>query len=297
LPAIASGETTIAHNRIVCLVGALAALVAQTALAQQVQGTWQLVEVLVPSVADSNPRGIPTVKEHYTADGRLYFIAPTEVMSDTTQWVTCRIEGAKRTVRAANGRTAVATLSFPDPETLIVTQRGGDQWRYTRLKGDDAPNRRLEPLSVEVLKTSDADNTSAFRYDDRDYSSQPLKKRVIGVWEVIAYRNVPIQDAPPYGFLNDVWIFDTSSVSIVVRMRGSEQKGLKLTYSLKDGKFEMQSQDSPVRVTFDAWGHMVLDFGNHTIVLKLITKNAAQKATLPPVKVALMSLQGEKADE
>lgn len=278
------------RNRILGLVvGAGIALVSQAVPAQEVQGTWQLVEVTIPNLMDTNPRGIPAVKEYYRADGRLFFIAPTAVMNDQTQSYPYRIDGAQRTMIAPNGRHYVATLSFPAPGTLVVTQSSGDQWRYTRLGGEDAANQKVEPHSVEVLKIPGARDTPDVQYDDRDHSALPLKKRIVGVWEAIAYRNVDRNSAPPYGFFNDVWTFDVASASIAVRALDGGVKPVKAGYSIKNDKLMLQNNATPVAVSFDEWGHLVLEFDTHTVVLKLLQK----QSNLPPLKITLLSLRGE----
>ena len=267
--------------------------------ADDIQGTWQLVEVVISSLADSNPRGIPAVKEHYSADGRLYFIAPTAVMGSKTQWASYQIEGNRRTVRIANGPPYVATIAFPGPDELLVTQQAGDRWRYRRLKGNEAPNRRIEPLSVEVLQTRAGDQQATIEYDTRDYSALPSDKRLIGIWEVIARGNVLRQETPPYGFLNDVWIFDGSTVSTIIRAKSNTQPSSKRTYAVRDDTIEVESGDSraSIHISFDLWGHLILDFkGRNTVTLKLINKAASDNPGLPPLKIVLLHLQGEARD-
>jgi hypothetical protein len=265
-----------------------------------IQGTWQLLEVVVSSLADSNPRGIPAVKEHYSADGRLYFIAPTAVMDSKTQWASYQIEGSRRTVRIGNGPPYVATIAFSGPDELIVTQRAGDRWRYRRLKGNEAPNQRIEPLSVEVLKTKGGDQQAATEYDTRDYSALPPDKRLVGVWEVIARGNVLRQEAPPYGFLNDVWVFDGSMVSTTIRAKSNAQPLAKRTYAVRGDTVDIESGSSKgasIHMSFNSWGHLVLDFkGRNTVTLKLISKAASDNPPLPPIKIVLLHLQGETRD-
>ena len=268
--------------------------------ADDIQGTWQLIEVVIPSLVESNPRGIPAVKEHYSADGRLYFIAPTAAMDSKTQWASYQIEGNRRTVRIGNGPPYVATIAFPGPDELIVTQRAGDRWRYRRLKGNKAPNQRIEPLSVEVLKSKDGDQLAATEYDTRDYSALPPDKRLVGVWEVIARGNVLRQEAPPYGFLNDVWVFDGSMVSTIIRANSNAQPPAKRTYAVSGDTIHIESGASKaasIHMSFNSWGHLILDFkGRNRVTLKLISKAASDNPALPPLKIVLLHLQGEARD-
>ena len=85
----------------------------------------------------------------------------------------------------------------------------------------------------------------------------------------------------------------------VLRADGNDQDARTLGYSWnKDKKLEMQGLPSPVGVSFDSWGHLVMDFGDHVRVLKLISTNTTeQQPAAPPVKIALVYLQGDTADQ
>jgi hypothetical protein len=269
----------------------LATDLASAAPADGIQGTWRLTEALIPTLADSNPNGIPAVKEHYSADGRLYFIGPDAVMDAKTQWANYRIEGNKRIARVGAGPEYVATIEFPTPDTLVVIQARGDRWRYVRIKSDNAVNLPIEPLSVEVLKPKDGGANPPIEYDTRDYSALPLDQRLVGTWEVVEHRGVAQAAAPPYGYLNDVWVFDGSKRGILARAKASMDAPSASSYSVKQGAIEIEGNDRPVPVSFNSWGHVTLDFSGHMIRLKLISKDASGKLPLPPVKITLLRLK------
>jgi hypothetical protein len=270
----------------------LATTVTSAAPTDAIQGTWRLTEALIPTLADSNPSGIPAVKEHYSADGRLYFIGPDAVMDAKTQWANYRIEGNKRIARVGAGPEYVATIAFPTPDTLVVIQARGDRWHYVRIKGNNAPNLPIEPLSVEVLKSKDAETNPPTEYDTRDYSTLPLEQRLIGNWEVVEHRGVAQATAPPYGFLNDVWVFDGSKRVILARAKAPAVAPAASSYTTKKDAIEIEGNDRPIQVSFNSWGHVTLDFSGHMIRLKLISKDFSGKLSLPPVKIALLRLKG-----
>lgn len=266
---------------------------------EQLHGTWQLVEVEVPRMELSNPRGISTLKEHYTPEGRLYFIPPSQALNEGTPWATVKIEGTKRTIRIGDRGPYVATISFPDRDSLAVEQPSGDIWHYRRLKGDDAPSRKIEPLSVERTGMRGADKALPVQYDGSDYSTLPLERRIIGAWEIIKYCNVSRTEAPPYGFFNDVWTFDGGNVAMSMRVTPGKADRHKLPYQLREHVLEFDvNAGSPQRmgVSFNSWGHMVLEVEGRTIFLKLIDKKPTGQRALPPLKIVLLKLQGEECD-
>ncbi|MGH8446985.1 MAG: hypothetical protein ACREVL_17075, partial [Solimonas sp.] len=214
----------------------LCAVPAMPAFAGGVVGTWQLVEVVVPSLQDSNPRGIPAVKEMYTADGRLYFIGPTDRLDEKTASADYRIDGATRTVWFGSGPRMAATLSFPDDNTLLVTQSGGDQWRYQRMTDADAANRRIEPQSVEIVKLDPPVAIPPVQYDNSDTTAQPLAQRLQGTWEVIEHRDVRRDDAPSYGFFNDIWTIDGKRIATLLRSAPNGTPPALMPYQLFEGR-------------------------------------------------------------
>jgi len=233
------------------------------------------------------------VKQHYTVDGKLYFIRPTGIEDAKTPCATYRIEGTRRTIRLSGQEQAyVAVLSMPTPDTLVVTQLGGDIWRYRRILGDNATSKRIEPLSVERLPSLEGEHSGPIEYDTRDYSALPQSKRIIGSWEVIAHKGVASDEAPPYGYFNDVWMFDGNT--LVVNERGSPQnhRSPPSPYELKDGVLRMGKGTTGASVSYNEWGHLVLGMGSHVVILKRMSTSPAP-TRLPPLRIALLSLLGE----
>lgn len=261
-----------------------------------VLGVWELVGISPVSLADSSPRGHTNVKEYYASDGTLSFIPPDESLSSQSLVVNYVIQGNRRTITTKEGRKYTATISFPRADELLVTQEGGDKWLYRRLSGEDSFNQELEPKSLQVLKIGDSTSNGPVipDYDHSDYSSLVLNERIIGVWEIVQYRNVPRQAVPPYGFLNDVWTIDKETVSVLVRADPQNRQPAPVSYSLRgnDLVFKTTDKDAVFNISFDKWGRLVLDTGDGAMVLKLVSKRIDAPPQVPP-RITLIQIRGE----
>lgn len=262
-------------------------------LASELPGTtWQLVKAVPASLDISIPSGIPPMKEYYGADGRLYVIGPDAAMGPDTPSLRYRLKDNQRITQIGERPSSSATVSQPDPETLVVTQEGGFTWHYVRLKGNKPQDIRLEPISVEHLP-QDTD-TPPIAYDTRDYSTQPLPERLQGVWEVIAHERVSPQEAPTYGHFNDLWVIGPSTFRVIGRRLDGESESTHLPYTLSKGHIDYQGpigNPERMKVTFNRWGHLTLDRADRRIVLKLMQKDTQKPAPRPPLRITLTGLR------
>lgn len=276
---------------ILCMLLASTPLMAATPA--PIEGTWQLVEVVMPDTYNASPTGVEARKENYSSDGHVCMIAADATrISPAMPCLDYRIQGHQRIVTDSDGESYTATFAFPDPNTLVVTQDGGSVWHYARLTGTDAIARKVEPVSVEVLKT--ARSFPAARYDTHDYSARPPAERLVGVWEVVAHENVDPTQAPPGGFFNNIWIFDGKTMARIPRPQTGDAMVAdgKLPYTVQGNAIGIDGMPT-IKFGFNEWGHLTLDLDGEVVRLKLISKQADKLPPLPPLKIALASLRGE----
>lgn len=289
-----NGDFSMRKLLILCTLLASAPLMAATPA--PIQGTWQLVEVAMPDTYNASPTGVEARKENYSSDGHLCMIAADATrISPAMPCLDYRIAGHQRIVTDSDGESYTATFAFPDPNTLVVTQDGGSVWHYARLVGANAVARKLEPLSVEILKTQR--EFPSVSYDTHDYTALPPDQRLVGVWEVVAHANVDPTEAPPYGFFNDIWIFDGKTMSHIQRPQSSNAivADAGLPYTIKGHAIASDGMPA-IKFSFNAWGHLIMDLNGATIRLKLVSKHVTTPPPLPPLKIVLTSLAGEPGD-
>lgn len=271
-----------------------ASTVAQARTNENIIGVWELVDVTPVTLMDSNPRGVTNVKEYYAEDGTLFFIPPDKPLTEKAYSVKYSVKNGKRTLTSSDGRQFSAEISFPSQNELVVTQQKGDKWFYRRLVGERAYDQELEPVSREVLSLKEPfeSNSRPVHYDNSDYSTLDIKKRLLGVWEVVEHREVSRNDAPPYGFLNDLWNFSEQGVSIVFRTSGSDIWPEPIRYEVEQDRLKTDAPEigGPLLVSFDKWGRLILTNDRETQVLKLITK-ANVHSSLVPIKITLIKLR------
>jgi hypothetical protein len=255
-------------------------------------GAWQLVRVTIPSAENSLPRGMLNVKEIYGEDGRICFVAPSGVLDNTSPCHSYSVEGSVRTIRISGRGPIRAQIAFPDEDTLVVKQSSGDVWTYRRLAPSESVNTRLEPRSVEELVGGDGADVS---YESADSGNLPAAHRIVGTWEEIAQCGVSPSEAPPYGFLNNVWNFSQSSLLRTIRRGKLSDRVAPVPYEITGGILKI-GQASRLPFAFNEWGHLVLGEGERKIVLKLVNRNSTAEATIPRLKIVLLSLRGEKCD-
>jgi len=276
--------------------GFLAVVLPLAAWAQApLAGTWELVRVAATDIQDSDPRGVTNTKLHFTADGKLFALKPDEALMEKVRATDFKLEGDRLTVLRPGARPYLVKVSFPDAETMLFTPQYASQRTFRRLSGPDVV---LEPKSLQVVKLPGAAPVDEPLYDGKDYSALAPVDRLGGIWEVIAYRKVPRNQAPPYGFLNDLWTFKKESVSIASRVLNATDS---VPFSYADGRVTASGvalggrpgSKADWSVTFNNWGHLVLDRPDAQIVLKLVSKDAAAAPAIP-LKIVLLSLAGEQ---
>lgn len=260
-----------------------------------VVGTWELVYVAPTDVELTEPRGITNTKMYFTADGKVTGIKPDERITEKTQFGNYKFDGKRVTLTREGSQPYAVGVSFPDSETMLFSPPHASQRKFKRIAG---PNIELEPKSLQLVKVSSgAFPAGETAYDTGDYSKLPLEQRIRGVWEIISYRKVPRNQAPPYGFFNDLWVIKDNSILITRRnAKGPNElpyslvtNNIMLSASVLGGPTETRLE---WKASFDKWGHLILDRQNAQIVFKLISKDTAKTADVP-IKIVLLSLEGE----
>ena len=264
-----------------------------TAFAQSstIIGTWELVYVAPADIQLTEPRGITNTKMHFTSDGKVVALKPDETLTDTARRIDYRFDGTSLTL-IQGGQSHTVGVSFPGPDTMLLSPTHTSQRRFRRIAD---PNIQLEPRSLQLIKVRDLSSREP-AYDTQDYSALARDKRIQGVWEIIGYRKVPRNQAPPYGFFNDIWAISGDKVSIT---RREPQSTDTLPYSLVNDTLTLSAAVlEPTarsalqwKVSFNKWGHLVLDRPDVEITLKLISKSTDQIPQVP-IKVVLLSLAG-----
>ena len=258
-------------------------LLAAVLAASAIVGTWERVAASPVSLMNSDPHGWSNHKIYYAPDGKVFLLEPEEKLALTTQSFRYRYDGKVRTLIAPDGQEHSNPVAIKGDVMTVTTDEGGT-FTYRRMSGPRPWDRELEPRSVLVL-ASDAAQVREPAYDRNDYAKQPLEERVRGVWEVVRYSRVDHHDLPPYGFPNDKYIFDGKRVSMVapnVTTIDPERSG---SYRVVGNV--MHVDDERWDVSFNKWGHLVLDQKEFVVTLKLIRKNTG---TIPllPVRIVLL---------
>jgi len=259
-------------------------------------GAWELVHVAPTDVELADPRGIINTKMYFTANGKLTGLKPDEVVTEKTRFADYKFDGKSVTLLSEGNPPYTVGVSFPDFETMLFSPPNASQRKFKRLAG---PNIEIEPRSLQLIKLPASSATSAAEvsYDTNDYSGLPVEKRIQGTWEIIAYRRVPRNQAPPYGFLNDLWEIKSDTILITRRdPKGTETQtyswangNILVSGAVLDRRSEAKLKWKP---SFNKWGHLVLDWDNAQIVFKLVSKNINQAPNVP-VKIVLLQLAGE----
>lgn len=258
-------------------------------------GTWELVYVAPTDAELTEPRGITNTKMHFTADGKVTGVKPEGSITEKTQFGNYKFDGKRVTLLREGSQPYAVGVSFPDAETMLFSPPRASQRKFKRIAGPDV---ELEPKSLQLVKVPSGTSPSGeVAYDTGDYSKLPLEQRIRGVWEIISYRKVPRNQAPPYGFFNDLWVIKDNSMLITRRNPKSTNEvpysfvtgNIMLSASILGGPTETRLE---WKASFNKWGHLILDRQNVQIVLKLVSKDIAKPVDVP-IKIVLLSLEGE----
>lgn len=251
-------------------------------------GNWELRQVAPQAVENTVPRGVTNTKLSFTPEGKLYSLLPDETSMQKASSMDYSFDGKQLKVNDANAAPHAMQVAFPDDQTMFVTQKYEGRRVFKRIP---VFTSKLEPRSLQVVVTKNGSGAEA-PYDTRDYSQLPLKDRVKGSWEVAAYENVPTRQMPPFGFFNDVWTIDGSTVTIASRMLETVDG---VPFSIEGGRMHSSAialggpAGSKIawKVSFDEWGRLVLDSDYCRVVLKLMSKDKIDPSQVP-VKVVLL---------
>jgi hypothetical protein len=255
-----------------------------------VVGTWELTYVAPQAIGNTLPGGVTNTKMYFTAGGKLFALEPDAVSIQDVKSADYTFDGRTLKLSEAGVQFRAMTISFPDDETMVASQRAESQRTFTRIPAFD---QKLEPKSLQLVadKSNDA---IRLVYDVKDYSSSPMSERLRGFWEVVAYENVPRDQAPPYGFFNDLWTIDHGKV-VISRREPSAIDSVPFSY--KDGQFSSSGiglggpPGSKVnwKPSFNEWGNLVLDGPYCRMVLKLVSKSTVNPSAVP-LKVVILRL-------
>ena len=253
-----------------------------------ITGTWVLSYVAPQDINNTMPRGVTNTKILFSPDGKLYSLEPEETSVQNSKAVLYAFDGKQIKLLDQGRHERSIQVSFPDNETMIFTQKYESQRTFKKISSFDI---KLEPRSLELV-TDGSGKEASVAYDEADYSAMPIVKRLRGLWEVIAYEKVPSHQMPTYGFFNDLWTITTDAVEI--NRREPPEKD-SVPFSIVDGSIYSSgislgaSAGSKIEwtVSFNEWGHLVLDSTYCRVILKLIQKNTTHPPSVP-LKVALL---------
>ena len=281
---------------------ALLVLAAPAARADdRILGTWELVGLAPVSGDAASPRGQANVKERYAPDGTLSLVRPDGTLaSPDTVTLDYAVDGARLTLDAGDGRTRSASVAFAGPDEMVVRPERGAERLYRRMEGPDAIDRQLEPKSLLVLARAASELGSppvVPTPGPPDRPDAPAGHRVIGVWEVVEHRDARRTAVPPFGFMNDVWTFDGTRVSLRLRGPSGDVEPGPMPYAVTDDELAVGApgRGFALALAFDEWGRLLLDAGDGTgtTVLRLVARDADAAPAIPP-RVTLLGLAGER---
>ena len=246
--------------------------------AGNIVGTWELIDATPVSFNSSDPHGIINHKLYFTADGRMFIIAPDEKLEPANTPVQYTFDGSVRTLTLPGGETHRSEVVLKG-NTMLVKTEDGVTFTYRRLTGERAFDQKIEPRSVEMLSVALSAPSATPKYDTADYSKQPLASRIRGVWEIVQYSGVKFEP-PAEGFPNDKYVITADEVSMIPPTAtniGGESHG---KYHL-DGSTMVIDDGSRWAVSFNPWQRLVLQREDATLTLRLVSKNTNKIPALP----------------
>ena len=251
--------------------------------AGNIVGTWELVEATPVPFNTSDPHGIVNHKLYFTADGRMYIIAPDEKLQPDDMSVAYTFEGNVRTLTLPGGEVHRSEVTMTG-DTMRIKTEDGVTFTYKRLSGTHAFDKEIEPRSVEILQVPGEDPPKPPKYDSADYSRQPLAQRIRGVWEVTQYSAVKFQP-PAEGFPNDKYIITASDVAMIPPTATHIEGQSHGKYQL-NGSTMVVDDGSMWTLSFNRWNRLVLKRPDAELTLRLISKDTSTIPALP-VRIVL----------
>lgn len=260
----------------------------------KIVGTWELLDVTSVTVADSPPRGLPSIKHYYAPDGKMYSLAANEMLTGKTDSAPYVFSNGVRALKTQTGRNLQTKIDFPSTNTMRYLFNDGNQiWTFSRMLQEKAYNVEIEPRSVVVLRTVDKSNQLTcfdVKYDTNDYSKLPLEQRCVGAWETVEYKGVPITEMPPYGFPNDKLVFTKNGrfSKVAPAETPSEWSKYEVTNTtIIVWDVDEKGSQKFEKVRFDKWNRMVLPYKDVELTLKLLQRDTT-KIPILPGKICLL---------
>jgi len=258
-----------------------------------IAGTWELTYVAPQAAMNTRPNGISNQKLYFSEAGKLYVLAPEQTSIEGVAAVGYVFDGKNLKLNTPGAqRQREVNVAFSDDDTMVLTQTYEAKRIFKRIKSFET---KLEPQSLQLV--TDSSRSEDSHYDISDYSGLPAIERVKGIWEVIAYERVPSNQLPPYGFFNDVWKIDSSTVTIF-RRQPVTKDAVPFTFngSLTSSGISL---GGPIgsrivwETAFNEWGHLVLDSKYCRLILKRSTVKEEDISSFP-LKVIVVHFEGHK---
>ena len=249
-------------------------------------GTWELIDASPVSFNSSDPRGIINHKLYYTADGKMFIIAPDRKLEESNVPVSYTFDDGVRTLTLPGGEVHESRVAFAGDRMRVRTE-DGVMLTYRRMAGDRPYDRAIEPRSLEVLDLGD-EQRRAPRYDSTDYSKQPLALRIRGIWEVMKYTKVKFQP-PAEGFPNDKYVITADEVAMIspvaTRIEGESRGRYRL-----EGNTMVVDDGSRWEISFNKWQRLVMKRDDAELTLRLVSKDTK---TIPPLPIRIVLYETE----
>ncbi len=258
-------------------------------------GCWKLIDITALNLSDTPPSGISSRKDFYSEDGKMYILYPNEKLTESVKGYNFSFDNAERTILKDDGSKIITPVTFDGNKNFTLHFTKAEKWSYTKMGDRRSCNKAIEPLSVSVVAMKDSAKQQSnldIKYSQKDYSKLPLKKRIIGVWEVNDHFGVARYEAPPYGYSNELYILTENKLYVLSPGQTSLEEGKSVSYKLKQNKliFGKDKNVKKMKISFNRWEHLVLSVEGKGISLKLITKDIT-KIPLIPTKIVNLLLK------
>ena len=263
---------------------------------EDLSGVWLLIEKTPLHKMDSNPNGMINSKFYFdSGSSRLTVSNPDFIEEGKEQTIDYECNDSSLIFKLSEkNKITQDILSLNNNILKLRFYRNNlnnvrvEYYQIYKKQVNKSPVDLFEPYSIEVLKNNKWGrqlNMSDVDYDKVDYSSQNLTDRILGVWEVNKYEDVPRNDFPPYGFLNDIYVISKDQFCVYSQHKDKKHCG---AYSLEKTILNTHFNSNTLSedLSFNKWGHLVLTSMGIDVSLKLISKNV-DKIPHIPVKIVL----------
>lgn len=271
--------------------------VVEQAEPNQIEGTWELIDISAYTLMDSPPYGFAARKYYFEQGGKLYVIDPDEKFNADMESVPYTFKDSELSFDIPEEGELHVPVEFIAHNRMVLVYGARNRWTYEKLEGEKPYNQEIEPRSVAVLQTIEPEDQLSnldIHYDQLGQTDLTLSESIVGVWEVTSYSGIPAADCPPYGFPNDKWVF--TNTGEYYRLSPNETalpKGAHAKYEISGKMMSMFVDDQEAEtqeIGFNSWGHLIIGGDEVRISLKLLNKNPKIIQELP-VKIALLTLK------